>query len=62
MKPGRKKGQTAANAPELTSFTLKGMERDFWRKVKIMALNRGVKIGDLIISVMETEIKNAKIV
>uniref|UniRef100_A0A6M3JUH5 Uncharacterized protein n=1 Tax=viral metagenome TaxID=1070528 RepID=A0A6M3JUH5_9ZZZZ len=62
MKPGRKKGQTAANAPALTSFTLKDMERDFWRRVKILALNRGVKIGDLIVSVMESEIKNAKIV
>ncbi len=61
MKAGRKKGQTKHNPAATTAFQMKDLDRDFWRRVKILALKRDTNIKDLILDFLAKELKKEKL-
>jgi len=42
------------------TYILKGFNEDLWRKVKALAAMRGITIKDLIIDLLEKEVKKGK--
>ena len=42
----------------MASYTLRGLDDEFWRQVKIIAATKRITIRDLIIKLLEKEIKN----
>jgi len=42
------------------TYILKGFDEDLWRKVKALAAMRGITIKELIIDLLEKEVKKGK--
>ena len=61
MKAGRKKGQTQDNPAPTTAYQMRELDRDIWRRVKILALKRNTSIKDLILELLEKELKTEKL-
>ena len=61
MKPGRKTGQTGDNPAKFGTFNLKNIDRDFWNKVKMLALKRDMSVRSLVIGILTKELKKAKL-
>jgi len=61
MKAGRKKGQTADNPAEFGTFNLKNIDRELWKKVKMLAVKRDTSIRSLIIGTLIKELKKEKL-
>ena len=44
----------------MTSYTIRGIEEEFWRAVKVLAATQGVSIKHLIIHLLTEAIKEGK--